>query len=119
MKAVINYFTLFTIEHVNYVTTINLLNTIPCLCAKIRLIHVPSLVRWLQHLVNGLICEFCLIHPPDSLNNPFVMFAGQTCLGYESEFNLIQVYDLKKNHFPVKAEFALQFLVTSIPHSYE
>ena len=98
VKAVINYFRQLTTEHANYVTTINSLNTISYLCAIIRSIHIPSLVR-LLHMVNGQICEFCLTHPLDSLDNPFGMFSCQTCLGYESEIDLIQVCDLKKGPF--------------------
>ena len=52
VKAVFTYFRQITTEHVNYVTTINSLNTISYVCAIIRSIHVPSPVR-LLHLVNG------------------------------------------------------------------
>ena len=96
--SVINYFRQITTVHVNYVTTINSLNTISYSCAIIRTIHVPSLVR-LLHLVNGQTCEFCLIHVLDSLDNPFGIFVCQTCVGYESEVDLIQVCDLKRRPF--------------------
>ena len=92
VKAVINYFRQLTIEHAKYVTTINSLNKILYLCANIRSIHVPSPVRLLC-LVNGQTCDFCLIHPLDSLDNSFGMFACQTYLGYEAEIDLIQVYE--------------------------
>ena len=97
-KAVINYFRQITAEHANYVTTINSLNTISYLCTIIQTIHVPSPVR-LLNLVNGWTRTFCLIHPLNSLDNPFVMFACQTCLVCESEIDLIQVCDLKRRPF--------------------
>ena len=98
VKAVINYFRQLTTGHVNYVTTINSLNTISYLCTIIRNIYVSSPVRLLC-LFNGQTCEFSVIHPLDSLNKPFSMFAYQACLGYESEIDLIQVCDLKKRPF--------------------
>ena len=66
--------------------------------AIIRTINVPSPVRLLQ-LVNGQTCDFCLIHPQDPLENPFGIFACQTCLGYDSELNLIKVFNLKRRSF--------------------
>ena len=82
-------------EHINYVTTINSLNAISYLCTIIKTMHPVRLL----HLVHGWTCEFCLIHQLDSLDNPFGLFACQTCLGYESEVNLIQVCDLKRRPF--------------------
>ena len=61
-------------------------------------IHVPSPVRML-HLVNGWTCQFCLTHPLDSLDNPVDVFTCQTCLGYESQGDCIQVCDLKRRQF--------------------
>ena len=95
VKAVINYFRKLMTEHTNYVTTINSLNTISYICAIIWSTQVPSQVRLLL-LVHGQTCEFCLIHPLDKLDNFFGMFACQTCLGYESGTDLIQVCNLKK-----------------------
>ena len=85
VKAVINYLRQLMTEHADYFTTINSLNTISYLRAIIRSILVPSPVRLLC-LVNGQTCEFCLICP---LDNPFDVFAYQTCLGYESQIDLI------------------------------
>ena len=52
-----------------------------------------------MHLVNGQACQFCLICQADSLDNIFGEFACQTCLGNESEVDLIKVCDLKRRSF--------------------
>ena len=92
VKVAINYFRQIITEHVDYVTIMNSMSTVSYLC------HVPSPVKLLC-LVNGQTCEFCLIFPPDSLYNLSGVFACQTCLGYCSEVDVIQVYDLKRRSF--------------------
>ena len=98
VKAVIDYLGQIMSEHTNYVTTINSLNTISYFALSSETIYVPSPMRLLC-LVNGQTCEFCLIHPLDSLHNFFGIFVYPTCLGYESQANHIQVCDWKRRPF--------------------
>ena len=111
----INYFQQILTEHADYVTTFNSLNTISCLCAIIRSVHIPFPLR-LLHLVNGWTCKFCLICPLDSLDNPLCVFACRTCLDMKQKSISHKYVIWIKGHFPVKGEFGLEFLVTSIPH---
>ena len=120
VKAGVNYYRQIMTEHADFVTTINSLNTISYLCTIIRTIHVhPPVI--LLHLVNGHTFELCLIHQLDSLDNPFCIFFCLICLRFESEVDLIEVWDLKRRPFfrqrriwsPI---FGYQCLVTSIQH---
>ena len=90
VKVIVNYLRQITNDHANDVTTINWPNAISC--------FVPSSVP-LACLVNGQTCEFCLIHPLDSLDNLFGRYACQLCLRYEKQVDLIQVCDLKRRPF--------------------
>ena len=120
VKAGVNYYRQIMTEHADFVTTINSLNTISYLCTIIRTIHFPTLMR-LSHLIYGQTCELCLIHQLDSLDNPFCIFFCLICLRFESEVDLIEVWDLKRRPFfrqrriwsPI---FGYQCLVTSIQH---
>ena len=65
------------------------------LCVIIKMVHVPSKMSLLC-IINGCICKFCLICHLSSLNNPFCAHVYQTYLRFDSEVDLVQVYDLKR-----------------------